>query len=111
MKTEWSTEPGPVVEFEHGHGKALGVPFCGTNEVIHISDSVVEEKFRGKGLGDIYHKERLEFLKEEGSFKYVTCIVNSENLAQIKIVENNGWKCLDSFKGYHGTLRLYGRVI
>ena len=75
------------------------MPLPGTEEVKHISGASVQSDYRRLGLGLKYHGERLEFFKEEGCTKALTCIVNANNVAEIKILETHGWERLKTFKG------------
>lgn len=111
METNWSSPPSVAIDFIHEHGKAKGTLLPGTGEVMHLHAAEVEYEWRNKGLGDKYHKERLEDLKEEHTIKYATCVVNSDNQPQVKILESNGWELLKEFQGYYSKLRLYGRAI
>lgn len=99
------------VHFKHEHGEARGSSLTGTDEVMHIHSAFVSFDARGQGLGDKYHKERINLLTEEACIKYLTCIVNSDNQAQIKIVEKNGWELLKEFDGFVNKLRLYGKQL
>lgn len=97
MTIEWEYATVLDKVFEHGlgYGRALVLP--GSGEVFHIHGSYVNHANRGQGLGDIYHKERLDHIKEEGSAKLLTCIVNKNNEAEVKILKKNGWKFIHYF--------------
>lgn len=64
------------------------LPGCGTVAVFH--GVVVEEKWRGRGLGSLLHRLRLAAIVE-AEVTLVLCTVVSGNTPQIRILERNGW--------------------
>lgn len=50
---------------------------------------------RGIGLGTLLQKYKLEIAKYNGASKII-CTVNANNIAQLKIMVNNGWTPIDS---------------
>ena len=70
-------------------------PGCCGILVSHASNIIKE--YRGFGLGDYFHKERLQLAKDMG-YSCVTCTTISSNEAEIKILQNNGWKKVHEFK-------------
>lgn len=98
MKTTYN---GNRYDIEHEHGHATATHLPGTQEVLHIANAYVHYRYRGQGLGDKYHKERLaEFISDEKT-NLLTCIVNMNNEPQVKILRKNGWKFLHEFKGLY----------
>lgn len=80
---------------------------------IAISHSVfLNIKDRNKGKGTEANLKRIEVAKHLG-YDYILCTVASTNERQIKILEKNKWKQLDSFfseKTNH-IVFLYGRML
>ncbi len=87
-------------------------PFPGCNQIVISNHSFVPKEARGKGLGSREHSDRLKKIESLG-YDYALCTVKEENIAQIKILENNLWKHLDTFfnKETENTIRIYGRSI
>lgn len=87
------------IEHEHGFARALNTP--GSGEVMHIFNSYINHNERGRGLGDQYHKERLNHFIADEKTTLLTCIVNMSNEPQVKILRKNGWKFVHEFKGLY----------
>lgn len=87
-------------------------PFPGCNQIIVSNHSFIAKERRGKGLGDQVHKERLAYIETLG-YDYVICTVKEENIPQIKILEKNNWRHLDTFtnRETENTVRIYGKII
>jgi RimJ/RimL family protein N-acetyltransferase len=87
-------------------------PFPGCNQIVVSNHAFIPKEHRGKGLGSMAHKHRLEHIKQLG-YDYVMCTVHENNEPQIKILENNGWTYLDFFlnKETSKLLRIYGKRI
>lgn len=71
-------------------------PFPGCNQVVVSNHSWIPPANRGKGMGDYAHRERLHQIRALG-YNYALCTVKADNVAQIAILERNGWKKLDDF--------------
>jgi L-amino acid N-acyltransferase YncA len=71
-------------------------PFPGCNQMVVSNHSCIYSEYRGQGLGQILAEEKISTAKEEG-FDYMIATVVSTNTAQLKIMEKNGWKLLDTF--------------
>jgi GNAT superfamily N-acetyltransferase len=71
--------------------------FFGTEQVIHLHTSQVYHTHRSKGIGSKFHKERLDHFEEEGCTDLLTCIVNTANEPQMKILKKHGWKFVYKF--------------
>lgn len=71
-------------------------PFPGCNQIVISNHSLVYKDKRGRGLGTKEHKDRLQKIKFLG-YDYVICTVKGSNTSQLHILQNNGWKQLDSF--------------
>lgn len=98
--------------FNYCFGSARATRYEGTEDIYHIHSSSIRLEQRGGGYGSKYHEERLKFFKERYDVSYVTCVVNSENTPQVKIMNKFGWKLLDTFKSYcDETLHLYGKNV
>jgi GNAT superfamily N-acetyltransferase len=85
-------------------------PFPGCNQIVVSNHSWVAPEHRGKGLGTVIHKERLDVMKVLG-YDYAICTVKLGNVAQINILNKNGWKCLDEFLNREtgNTVLVFGR--
>jgi len=92
----WSRGIGSTITAVHDHGLAYMTEIPGTAFCYHISHSNVVPTHRGKGLGSLYHRERLDHIETLGA-TLATCVVNKNNVAEIKILQRNGWKFLHEF--------------
>lgn len=84
------------VDFEHEFGQGHFECFPGNEDIAVSTRASVYCTSMGNGLGSKYHKERLEKAKEL-ELDYLICTCRLDNQAQMKILSNNGWKCLDTF--------------
>lgn len=107
---------------EHGYynpqGMAYRLDYKGVkSEITHfpgimcsvgVSNSVVvPSELRGKGLGGEAHKHRLQFAKAQG-FRYLMCTIKTDNQAQKRILEKNGWeRVYKTMKTYCDYIDLY----
>ena len=66
---------------------------CG---VVVSHNSYIARDLRGYGLGDYFHKERLKSAKAQG-YSCIMATTVSTNLAEIHILEKNGWKKVHEF--------------
>lgn len=66
---------------------------CG---VVVSTNAFVNVNAQGKGLGDYFHKERLELMEELG-YSCGLCTVTSENWKEIQILKKNDWKKVHDF--------------
>lgn len=64
-------------------------PMC--RHILVSTDAEVSEKVRGKGLGKILHRLRLELAKS-GLVQMLLCTARADNEAQNKILLANDWK-------------------
>lgn len=87
-------------------------PFPGCNQLVVSNHSWIPPESRGKGLGDAAHKDRLHQMKALG-YNYALCTVKADNVAQIKLLERNGWKKLDGFLNTEteNFVELWGKII
>lgn len=95
------------------YGEGSITPLPGSSADICVSHhAFVSEQYQGQGHGDRLHKSRLRYMKANG-FSYSLCVVNSMNKPQLKIMEKNKWKLLETIRsGCSGhTVFLYGRKI
>lgn len=67
-----------------------GLPNVG---ISHSAGAVIS----GKGHGSTLHQMRLNHVKHFLNLGYLICSVNTDNVAQIKIMNKFGWKELDRF--------------
>lgn len=59
---------------------------------VAVSHSVFcPQALRGKGVGKFAHGDRMYQLREEMQYDAVVCTVNTQNTAQVHILESNGW--------------------
>lgn len=89
-------------------GEIDSLPGCSQVGVSHAV--FVPPEDRGRGWGKEANLERLTYMFNELGYDYALCTVDSANLAQVKILEGNGWKKLDEFKSSKTghTVCLYG---
>lgn len=87
-------------------------PFPGCNQIVISNHSLVYKDRRGNGVGSQEHSARLEKIKFLG-YDYVLCTVKSDNIPQLKILSNNGWKQLDDFVNNEtgNTVYIYGKKV
>lgn len=102
MRVDWkpSYPFGYTFSYEHGAAHSMSLP--GTAEVEHVHGFYVNYNQRGRGLGDLYHLERLEWFIQNEKTQLLTCVVNMKNDPEIKILRKYGWKFLHEFKSYDG---------
>jgi len=86
-------------------------PFPGCNQIVISNHSFVPKQARGKGIGTRDHSDRLEQIESLG-YDYAICTVKEDNIPQIKILEKNYWKHLDTFtnRETENTVRIYGKT-
>lgn len=65
-------------------------PFPGCNQLVVSNHAHIYPWFRGKGHGQKQHLERLAKARELG-YNKIICTVNSENAAEIHILNKNHW--------------------
>jgi len=85
-------------------------PFPGCNQIVVSNHAFLPKDMRERGRGSREHSDRLEKIESLG-YDYAVCTVKSDNLAQIKILEKNLWKHLDTFynRETENTIHLFGR--
>ena len=71
-------------------------PLPGCCGVVVSHDSYLHTNYRGVGLGDFFHKERLQLMKDLG-YSCSLATVQANNEAEKKILWNNGWKKVHEF--------------
>jgi RimJ/RimL family protein N-acetyltransferase len=100
------------MRFGDSRGSYQIVDLPGSSQVAVSIHSFIFPRERGKGHGGRMHKERLDKLKELG-YNYVLCTVREDNLAELKILNNNSWTRLDTFQSSSTSHRiiLFGRSI
>lgn len=72
-------------------------PMPGCCGIVVSTGAWIHPFFQGKGLGDYFHKERVNLMKDLG-YSCGMCTVTSENKTQIHILEKNNWKQVHSFE-------------
>jgi len=87
-------------------------PFPGCNQIIISNHSWIPQEQRGKGQGGKVHQFRLKMAENLG-YDYILCTVKADNIPQIRILEKNGWKRLDSFDNREtkNLVFLYGKQL
>lgn len=76
-------------------GKVTHLPGNGQVGISH--DVFVIHDHKNKGYGSLFQTLRLNHMKKNLGFDYVICTVNADNIAQNKIMKNNGWHVIDRF--------------
>jgi len=106
MRFSYLDEDGKVVGFY----ELNSLP--GSNQVLVSNHAWISPEYRGKGLGQKLHQQRLDKARELG-YDYITCTVLATNFPQIHILELNSWLQLDQFKNREteNTVYLYGRKL
>lgn len=86
------------------------LPGCSQIAVFH--STFIPPEHRGKGIGTLAHKLRLE-MANTLMYDYTMCTVNAQNIHQIKILENFGWKQLDGFQSRKtgNKVLIYGKLL
>lgn len=79
---------------EHGYYELN--PFPGCNQVVVSNHAFIYHSSRGKGYGQIQHKQRLANAANLG-YNYIICTVLTANTREKHILEKNGWNLLDRF--------------
>jgi GNAT superfamily N-acetyltransferase len=87
-------------------------PFPGSNQIVVSNHAFIYPQYRGKGLGQLQHKERLAEAKKLG-YNYILCTVNKSNMAEIHILQKNGWDYLSFFENVETdhTVSIYGKSL
>lgn len=93
-----------------GHYELNNFPGC--NQIVISNHSCIYPEYRGKGFGLELAKEKISRAKEEG-FDYMIATVVSANIVQLKIMEKNGWKLLDTFfnRESGNEVNIFGRTL
>lgn len=91
MKMKYRVARQVSYEQVDGVGYAYIDPLSGDSDIALMHSVYIPENERGKGIGDVQHKERLIWMRESG-FEAAICTVNNNNEAEIKILEKNGWQ-------------------
>ena len=100
-----------LFQYDKGEYRLSGMP-GNEGDVVISHGALVYEEHRGQGEGSKLHKVRLRKIKQLG-YSYTICTVNSDNIPQIKILENNSWIRLSKFisKCSNHKIYLYGKKI
>lgn len=70
--------------------------FPGCNQLVVSNHAFIFPGYRGRGFGNLQHKERLEKAKELG-YNCIICTVKANNLPEKKILMKNNWKMVFQF--------------
>lgn len=70
--------------------------FPGCNQIVISNHAFIYSQFRGQGIGQEQHKERLNTASAAG-YNYVMCTVKADNDVERHILRKHGWKFLDQF--------------
>ena len=91
----------PFFDYHHyfgqkpvGHYEINNFPGC--NQLAVFNHSCIYPEHRGRGLGKLLSIEKIKTAEEEG-YDYAIATVVSTNERQLAIMEQNGWKLLDTF--------------
>ena len=88
------------------HGEITTMPGCTQIGISHAVYSINP----GSGKGALANGARCEAMHGMG-YDYALCTVDVQNEAQLKILRQNGWRCLDTFRsrktGHH--VAVYGK--
>lgn len=63
---------------------------CARARVLVFYSVSIYEEFRGKGLGKLFHRQRLERAASAG-YVLALCQVQEDNLPQMRILNGYGW--------------------
>lgn len=102
-------DEGDKFTFIHEHGRATGYLLPNATNCIFISGFYVDHNMRRKGLGDKYHKERLEWMKKQRFITDAFCLVVKGNIAEERIMEKNDWTPV--LQGVSSSMTLYHKKI
>jgi GNAT superfamily N-acetyltransferase len=83
-----------IFQNEFGEYQLDPMPGCGTIAISH--GIFVRPNLRGRGLGKAQHVERLQKARDM-NYECLLATVNATNAPQIHIMEQQGWKRLESF--------------
>lgn len=87
-------------KFDHDDKAHAYVDYCMDSQVGWVWGAHVDYKHWNQGIGAAANQARIdEFSKDFWNYTiaYLACTVDSSNVAQIKIMNKNGWKELDRF--------------
>ncbi|GAI02626.1 unnamed protein product [marine sediment metagenome] len=76
------------------HGYLIPMPGC--CGVIVSTEAYVNYDQRGKGIGDVMHRLRIELAADRG-YTCMICTDITANEPQAKIIKKNGWKLVHDF--------------
>jgi GNAT superfamily N-acetyltransferase len=87
-------------------------PMPGCNQVVISNHAFIYPEFRGKGLGQKQHQERLDKARELG-YNYILCTVQLGNKAEEAILKKNGWSVFATFlnKETQHNVEIYGKSL
>ncbi len=100
------------MRYFNGYGYRELHSFPGCNQIVISNHAHIYPEFRGKGHGTIENKAQVTRAADMG-YDYIMCTVRSCNVPQIKILEKNGWKHLDTFTNTQteNEILIYGRAL
>jgi predicted acetyltransferase len=78
---------------------------------IGVSHGVFSRE-RNSGMAVAANRERCKAMLEMG-YDYTLCTVDASNIAQVKVLDRNGWKFLSAFKSSktNHVVHLYGKAL
>ncbi len=79
---------------DSGHWELNSFPGC--NQIVVSNHAYVKPAYRGNGVGRECNIHRINQATELG-YDLMLCTVKSVNTIQIRILQRNGWRMLDSF--------------
>jgi RimJ/RimL family protein N-acetyltransferase len=72
-------------------------PFPGSNQIVVSNHAFIYAQYRGKGIGQMQHSQRLAKAKELG-YDTIICTVRADNAVEKHILKKNHWACTFSFR-------------
>lgn len=87
-------------------------PFPGCNQIVVSQHAFIYPNYRGKGLGQAQHFKRLKIARDLG-YNFIICTVRIGNEAEMKILDNNGWKLFTTFynRETENNVGIYGKSL
>lgn len=84
-------------------------PIPAQAQLAHCHGFFVRHDMRRKGHGGVLKEQQMKTLLDLG-YDYATCTVDSQNSAQIRILESSGWTMLSEFANSKtgGRTQLWG---
>lgn len=85
-----------MMRFSDENGFYQLEPFPGNSAICVSTAACIYLDRRGKGLGKLQHKQRLDCARDLG-YTYIIATVNRDNKRELHILISNGWQQLATF--------------